>query len=185
MNAPDAPPIASSSSVPRRYPESVVGTVTAAGSRRRRSGSSLTSTSSISSLATLGGDRTPSTVASGATYRSLIHLASSSIDSSKNRTGETRRITGSTRPLAVEPDTDVGPETGAELGRERVREGPVERKDRSVDADRDRTRDDLRRRRRSGARPRDRWPPRGTPCARSARRPPSLDRWGEPDRGHG
>jgi len=38
----------------------------------------------------------------------------------------------------VEPDTDVRANTRFELGRERVRERPVEREDRPVDADRDR-----------------------------------------------
>jgi hypothetical protein len=42
------------------------------------------------------------------------------------------------RQLAVESDTDVRADTRFELGRERVRERPVEREDRSVDADRDR-----------------------------------------------
>jgi hypothetical protein len=42
------------------------------------------------------------------------------------------------RQLAVEPDTDVRADTRFELGRERVRERPIEREDRPVDADRDR-----------------------------------------------
>src|SRR5439155_19214115 len=68
------------------------------GSSRLCSRSSPFSVRSTSSLATLGGDSTPSTVASGATYRSLIHLASWSIGSSKNRTGDTSRVTGRIRP---------------------------------------------------------------------------------------
>ena len=89
------------------------------------------------------------------------------------------------RQLAVEPDADVRADPGTELGRERVRERPVEREDRSVDADRDRAGERLRRRRRSGARRRDPWPPRGTPCARNARRRPSPGRSDEPDPGPG
>jgi hypothetical protein len=38
----------------------------------------------------------------------------------------------------VEPDTDVRADTGFELCREGVRERPVERENRPVDADRDR-----------------------------------------------
>jgi hypothetical protein len=38
----------------------------------------------------------------------------------------------------VEPDTDVRADTRFELGREGVRERPVEREDRPVDADLDR-----------------------------------------------
>ena len=89
------------------------------------------------------------------------------------------------RQLAVEPDADVRADPRTELGWERVRERPVEREDRSVDADRDRARECLRRRRRSGARRRDPWPPRGTPCARNARRQQSPDRSDEPDPGRG
>jgi hypothetical protein len=42
------------------------------------------------------------------------------------------------RQLAVEPDTDVRADARFEFGREGVRERPVEREDRPVDADRDR-----------------------------------------------
>src|SRR5439155_10944741 len=100
-NVPDALPIASSISVPPRYPERVAGTVASSGPSGfagRCSAPSLVPAATVSSPATLGGDSTPSTVASGATYRSLVHLASWSIGSSKNRTGETSRITGSILP---------------------------------------------------------------------------------------
>src|SRR5205814_7254549 len=92
---------ASSYSGPPRYRESVVGTGGPSGpfgTSGRCSRSSLVCAGSTSSLATRGGDSTPSTVASGATYRSLIHLASRSIGSSKDRTGDTSRVTGSIRP---------------------------------------------------------------------------------------
>ena len=77
------------------------------------------------------------------------------------------------RQLPVEPETDVGADARAEIGREVVGERAVEGQQGPVDADRDRSGEDLRRRRRCGARRPDRWPPRGTPCDRSGRRRPS------------
>src|SRR3954454_418827 len=50
-----------------------------------------------SSDATRGGDNAPRTSANGVTYRVEIHRASASRPSSKNRTGETARITGRVR----------------------------------------------------------------------------------------
>ncbi len=54
-----------------------------------------------------GGTALPITAASGATYRSLTHRNSSSITSSKNRTGETTFLTPSIRV----PNDSEGPST--------------------------------------------------------------------------
>ena len=69
--------------------------------------SPVPSACSCSSPATRGGDNAPSTVANGVTYRSAIQRASSSIEASKYRTGETAFITGSIRAGI----SSVGPST--------------------------------------------------------------------------
>ena len=86
---------------------------------------------------------------------------------------------------AVEPEAHVRADTRMQVGGQVVGERLVEGEQRAVDADRDRPGENLRRRRRFGARRCDRWPPRGTPCGRSGRRQPSRRRSGVrgPDRG--
>ena len=64
------------------------------------------------------------------------------------------------RQLPVESEPDVGTDARGELGRKVIGERPVERQQGPIDADRDRSGEDLRRRRRCGARRPDRWPPR-------------------------
>ena len=104
------------------------------------------------------------------------------------------RLRGSHHPSADQPSVErhlhERPHPGVELGREQVRERPIEAEDGAVDADRDRTLQQVRgrvgrgqrgrgsaSRRRGGGRRRGRSPPRGTLCARSARTRPSRDRW--------
>ena len=104
-------------------------------------------------------------------------------------------VGGSQHPASdrppVERHLDQRADAGAELGVEPVGERPVERQDRAVDADRDRAVEDLglvdrgATRRRRGGRRRGRSPPRGTPCARSARRRPSPGRSAGRGRGRG
>ncbi len=87
--------------------------------------------------------------------------------------------------LPVEADAHQGSDPGAELRGQVVGERLVERKDGPVQTDRDRPVENFRRRRRCGARRRDRRPPRGTPCDRSARTPRCRGRSGGAGRGRG
>ena len=74
-------------------------------------------------------------------------------------------------PPAVKRDLHERSDARVQRGIELVGERPVERQERTVDADRHGARQDgPATRGRLGARPRGRSPPRGTPCARSARR---------------
>jgi hypothetical protein len=111
-------PIASETSDPREYVRSAsAGKEAAAGGSDRSEaegrseapphGPPPVTASPPSSDATRGGDILPSTVASGATYRSDIHRASDNIGPSKNRTGDTTVGTGSIR----EGRSVVGPST--------------------------------------------------------------------------
>src|SRR6266540_414034 len=65
----------------------------------------------VSSEATRGGYDRAITEASGATYRSLTHLSTSSIDGSKNRTGDTAFLTGSIRSGTSSEDPSTHPRT--------------------------------------------------------------------------
>ena len=80
--------------------------------------------------------------------------------------------------LPVERHLHSEPTPAVELGRQDIGERPVERQERAVDADRDRPGEDRceASRRRCGGRRRGRSPPRGTPCARNARRRRSRGR---------
>jgi hypothetical protein len=73
-----------------------------------------------SSDATRGGAIAPSTVASGATYRSLTARASASIVGSKKRIGETARITGKVRAGTSSVDPSTHPRVSLPWNRNRT-----------------------------------------------------------------